>query len=50
LQTPRKWGKGHILVGDDYEVKEKNIDIADILGSDISVNIDIDKGDIDPAL
>jgi len=27
-----------------------NIDIADILGSEISVNIDIGKGDIDPAL
>jgi len=28
----------------------KHIDIADILGSEISVNIDIDKGAIDPAL
>jgi len=27
-----------------------NIDIADILGSKISVDIDIGKGDIDPAL
>jgi len=27
-----------------------DIDIADILGSEISVNIDIGKGNIDPAL
>jgi len=27
----------------------KNIDIADILGSEISVNMDIGKYDIDPA-
>jgi len=27
-----------------------DIDVADIFGSEISVTIDIDKGDIDPAL
>jgi len=27
-----------------------DIDIANILGSEISANIDISKGDIDPAL
>jgi len=31
-------------------VRYVDIDIADILGSEISVNIDIGKGDIDPAL
>jgi len=32
------------------EVKNIGIDIDDILGSEISVNIDIGKRDIDPAL
>jgi len=31
-------------------VKNINIDIGDILGPEISPNIDIGKGDIDPAL
>jgi len=44
----------HLGVSRPKGAAVKNIDIniytADILGSEISVNIDISKGDIDPAL
>jgi len=40
----------HLRVCEGQRAQQKNIDDADTLGPEITVKIDIGKGDIDPSL